>query len=314
METKRIYKIEPVFEQRIWGTQRLRERYQYQTELENIAEVYNVCAMAGHLDNVVTGTGMRLSEFYRVHRELFGNCERREMPVEVCMAHSDSYLSIQLHPDDEYALANEGTRGRPEGWVIIEGAESNPVELGHKAVSLEQFEKLTENKEWDKLFRYIDMKIGQYVHVPAGSLHAFCKDAIAVAFSTNADVTYRLYDFDRIDSATGKPRELHIKKVLDNITVPDNQIDSFWPETKQQGGCRVTEFYDEAGVYTSGRIETNGGGRVNAEEFRFYVCADGHGKIGDAEIKAGETVFVPSGFGELELAGNMDLMYITYHD
>lgn len=310
---KQIYRIEPVFEQRIWGTQRLRERYHYKTDLENIAEVYNVCAMPGHLDNIVTGTGMHLSEFYHKNRELFG-CSPENMPVEICMAHSDSYLSIQNHPDDGYALEYEGSRGRPEGWVILEGAEKNRMVMGHLAENKEDFKELALKKDWDKLFRYIEMEPGQYVHVPAGSLHAFCKDAIAVAFSTNADITYRLYDFDRIDAATGKPRELHLQKVFDTITAPDRELNSFWPLKYKKGGCIISDFYDEPGVYTSGRIEVQEEGSYETDNFMFYVCVDGAGEISGTSIKGGETLFVPAGFGNIRLKGNMDLMYITYRE
>ena len=89
------------------------------------------------------------------------------------------------------------------------------------------------------------MQPGQYIHVPAGSLHAFCQGAIAVAFSTNADITYRLYDFDRIDPKTGKERELHIQQVFDNIRIPDDTLNAFWPEKTKAEGCEITRFYDE---------------------------------------------------------------------
>ena len=158
MEGK-IYKILPVFEERIWGTQELRERYGYETDLNNIAEVYNVVALPGHLDNEVEGTGMRLSEFYHKNRELFG-CSPEDMPVMTCMAHSNSYLSIQLHPDDPYALAHTGMRGRPEGWVILDGPEDNEIVLGHNAATKEEFMEWSNQKEWDKLFRYVNMKPG----------------------------------------------------------------------------------------------------------------------------------------------------------
>ena len=310
---KRIYGIEPVFEQRIWGTQHLREKYQYKTELDNIAEVYNVCAMPGHLDNIVTGTGMRLSEFYHRNRELF-ECPAADLPVEICMAHSNSFLSIQNHPDDSYALEHEGSRGRPEGWVILEGLEKNRMVMGHYAHDKKEFQELSMGKEWDRLFRYIEMEPGQYIHVPAGSLHAFCKDAVAVAFSTNADITYRLYDFDRVDASTGRPRELHIQKLFDTITVPDDRLDCFWPKKYEADGCTISDFYDEEGVYTSGRIELTKEGIYHTGRFMFYVCVGGAGEISGVPIKAGETVFVPAHFGNIILKGTLDLMYITYRE
>lgn len=310
---KRIYGIEPVFEQRIWGTQRLREKYHYETDLENIAEVYNVCAMPGHLDNIVTDTGMRLSEFYHKNRELF-ECTEEELPIEICMAHSNSFLSIQNHPDDKYALENEGTRGRPEGWVILEGLEKNRMVMGHYAHDKKEFQELAMKKDWDRLLRYIEMEPGQYIHVPAGSLHAFCEDAIAVAFSTNADITYRLYDFDRVDGITGKPRKLHLQKVFDTVTVPDDQLNCFWPRKYQKSGCIISDFYDEKGIYTAGRIEVAKSGVYQTEQFMFYVCVGGTGEISGVPIKGGETVFVPARFGKVILNGNLDLMYITYQE
>lgn len=310
---KKIYKIEPVFEQRIWGTQALKNKYHYEAELENIAEVYNVCAMPGHLDNRVAGTGLHLSEFYKQNRELFG-CRSETMPVEVCMAHSDSYLSIQLHPDDAYALKTEGTRGRPEGWVILEGPDKNRMVIGHHAQSAAEFEQWTKEENWDRLFRYVEMAPGQYIHVPAGSLHAFCKDAIAVAFSTNADITYRLYDFNRIDPKTGRERALHIQQVFDNIRIPDDELNAYWPKKTIADGCEITHFYDEKNVYTAGRIQVSDHGVYETENFMFYVCAEGSGTISGCEIKAGETLFVPCHFGKIDICGHLDLMTITYRE
>ncbi len=269
--------------------------------------------MPGHLDNEVEGAGMRLSEFYHKNRELF-DCPADDMPVMVCMAHSSGYLSVQLHPGDEYGLAHDGMRGRPEGWVVLTGPETIRIQLGHKAKTREEFIELAQKKDWDRLLRYVDMKPGQYVHVPAGTLHAFCKDAIAAAFSVNGDITYRLYDYDRIDENTGKPRQLHLQQVFDNITVPDNEIDCFDPVSEVKNGCRITYFLDEPKVYTSGRIQVNGTGTYHTDRFMFFTCAAGSGKINGVDIKGGETLFVPANFGALTITGDVDLMYVTYRN
>lgn len=217
-----------------------------------------------------------------------------------------------MPPDDEYSLAHEGTRGRPEGWTIIEGPEKSEIEMGNNALTKEEFIELSEKKDWDKLFRYIQMEKYQYIHVPSGSLHAFCKDAIAVAFSNNADVTYRLYDFDRIDAKTGKPRDLHIQKVYDTVTVPDNKLDPFWPKTEKKDGLEISYYHDEPGVYTAGRIKVDENGKYNTDKFMFYCCVEGSGYINNEPIKAGETLFVPKNFGEITITGPVDLMYVTY--
>lgn len=310
---KKIYKIEPVFEERIWGSQEIRNRFNYDTDLGNIAEVYNVVAQPGHLDNYIKELNIHLSDFYDQNRELFG-CEKEVMPVMICMAHSIDYLSIQVHPDDAYGLEHDGQLGRPEGWIIYDGPENNDVILGNNAKNKEEFIKLSNDKEWNKLFRHVNQrKLKDYIHVPAGRLHAFCKDALAIAFSTNGDLTYRLYDFDRIDSKTGKTRDLHIQKVFDTIMVPD-KAEPYVVEPIMKNGYTHTLYYDVAGEYTCGRIEVEEQARISEQKFMFYTCASGEGTINDVPIKAGETLFVPCDYGEITLGGKLDLVYITYKD
>lgn len=308
---KMIYSIEPVFEERIWGTQEIRERFGYETDLENIAEVYNVVGQKDHLDNFVTEAGMYLSDFYKQNKELF-DCECKDMPVMVCMAFSDSFLSIQIHPDDEYGMLHEGGHGRPEGWVIYDGPENNDLILGHNAQTKEEFVELSNQRDWNKLIRHVNMKREtQYVHVPAGSLHAFCKDALAIAFSTNGDITYRLYDYDRVDTKTGKLRPLHVQQVFDCIKVPD-LLSPYDVKPEQKEGYKHTLYYDNPGEYTCGRLQIENKCTIDEPKFMFYTCASGKGTIGGREIKAGETLFVPAGFGKVDLSGEMDLVYITY--
>lgn len=105
-----IYQILPVFEERLWGGQRLRERFGYQSDLKNIAEVYNVIAIPGHLDCTVADTGEKLSLFYHTHRELF-NCETPEMPVRMIMC---AAKGTAVHPDSPGRRLRAGPR-RDEG-------------------------------------------------------------------------------------------------------------------------------------------------------------------------------------------------------
>lgn len=310
---KELYKIAPVFEARMWGGQVIRERFDYDTDLPNIAEVYNVVAIPGHLDNDVMGTEEKLSAFYRNHRELFG-CRTEEMPVMTCIAHAHQPLSIQIHPDDEYGMKHDGMRGRPEGFVIIDGLEDNEMVMGHHAKTLEEFKRLALNKDWDKLLRNIHMKQGEYIHIPVGTLHAFGIDSTAVAFSVNGDITYRLYDYDRIDPLTNQPRPIHIQQVFDNIKIPDDEILPIKPVPYEKDGCEITLYYDEPGCYTSGRVRVGEKGVYKQKEFLFFTCLEGAGKIGGMDIKAGETIFVPCDFGKVDLEGKLDLVYVSYKD
>ena len=127
---KKIYKINPVFTEAIWGGQQLIEKYGYKSDLANIGECYNVIAMPNHLDCTVAETGEYLSEFYQNNKELF-QCNTEHMPVRAAMACTRIPMSVQIHPSNKYALEHDGRLGKPDGVYVLEG--EGTVEFGHYA-------------------------------------------------------------------------------------------------------------------------------------------------------------------------------------
>ncbi len=310
---KRIYFIEPILEERIWGGQRLKEKYRIQTDLKNIAEIYTVIAIPGHLDCDVRGTGRKLSEFYHLHPELFGS-ETPDMPVRMIVGNSADRLSIQLHPDDEYGLLHSGMRGKPEGCVFFEGEGEGSMVFGHYARTKEEFIHLSRTGQWDKLLKYVPIRKDSFVHIPYGTLHAFGAGGLCAAFSTNGDVTYRLYDYDRVDQATGKPRQLHVQEVYDNITVPDADREAVRVEPFQKDGCEICLYHDEPGCYTGGRLIVRGQGTYRQDEFLFMTCINGRGTIDGVPVGELDTVFLPQDYGAIGIQGDLDLVFVSYRN
>ncbi|MDR1795445.1 MAG: class I mannose-6-phosphate isomerase [Erysipelotrichaceae bacterium] len=304
-----LYHILPVFNQRLYGGHDLSKRYGFVTDLANIGECYNVIAMPGHLDCIVCETGEKLSSFYQNNQELFGS-NTPTMPVRAAMANTISPMSVQLHPSDAYALAHDGRLGKPDGVYFIGGKST--MELGHYAKTREEFKKKVENEDWEHLLRYVDCEAGQFVDVPYGTLHAFGGGLTLIEFSQNADLTYRLYDYNRIDPQTGKTRELHIEKVLDCVNIPDQTIDMVELYPYEKDGCQLTLFHDEPGVYTAGRIVVSGSGSFLLPEFYFLIGLCGSGKINGKNFKGGETLFVPCHYGPVQLQGNLEIGYLTF--
>lgn len=134
-----------------------------------------------------------------------------------------------------------------------------------------------------------------------------------MAFSTNGDVTYRLYDYDRKDSS-GKLRELHVQNVYDVVEVPDENKNPIQVSSHFVNGLQVTEFFDEPGLYTCGNIKSDTSGFFERKEFYFLMCIEGEGKISGRKIKAGQTFFVPCNYGPVEISGAMTIAYISYKD
>ena len=223
---KKIYFIEPVFEAKYWGGQALKERYGYTPDLPNIAIAYHVIALPQHhLDNTVRETGEKLSEFYKNHSELFG-CNREDFPIRMGSGNKVKQISVQLHPNDEYCLSHEGERGKFECGIFVQGDRDHLAIRGHNAKTREEFRELVETEQWDKLFRVVTIKKGQYTYGPQGTLHGSPyapteeeKDMVELGFETNSDITYRLYDWGR----NMPDRPLHVEKVIETVNIPDDQ-------------------------------------------------------------------------------------------
>ena len=308
---KKIFHISPVFTEAIWGGQQLINKYGYKTELNNIGECYNVIAMKGHLDCHVEETGEKLSDFYHSHEDLFKS-GTEEMPVRAAMACTKYPMSVQIHPNNEYALAHDGKIGKPDGVYIIEG--EGTVEFGHYAKTREEFKNMVNEKAWNSLLRYINVKAGDFLNMPHGTLHALGSNMIYFEFSQNADLTYRLYDYDRkgIDPKTGKLREMNAEKVIECVNIPDSESKVEKLKKFEKDGCILTSFHSEPGVYSCGKIEVAKKGIYERDQFYFLTCIDGEGTVDGVGIKGGETLFVPCEYGQVTLEGNFNLTYVTY--
>lgn len=310
---KQLLKVEPFFEPRIWGGERLKERYGYKTEITPVGEVYNVVALPDQADCLVSGTGKTLSQLYREKPEWF-NCDTAQLPIRVNILDPLDDLSVQLHPDDAYALRHDSSRGKPEAWVILDTPADGRIAFGHYAKSREEFKQLSESYAFDKLVRYIPAKKDWYLDIPAGTLHAIGKDVLTYNISRNADLTYRLFDYHRIDPTTGHERELHIKKVIDNVVVPDASKNFQWFDSTEEAGCILTRYWNEPGLYTLTRLKTVTEGHYSQPRFSFITVVEGDGYINGIEIKKGETILVPDSFGDLFFQGGMDCFIASYEN
>lgn len=309
MEQK-IYRIKPVFEERMWGGQHLIEKYHYQTELKNIAESYCCIAIPNHLDCDVIDTGDKLSDFYHQNRELFGS-DTDDIPIRLTVESVMDNMSVQIHPEDEYALERFHQYGKPGGILYLEGTPTDLL-LGHHAKTKEEFIQWNETRQFDKLFRFVDYVPGDFIHIPANTLHSFRIRGIMIAFARNSDVTLRLYDYDRMDPKTGKPRKMHVKEVYENVTIPDDQILPTRGRIVEQGALTHTVYYDAPGEYTAGRVQVKEKASFALDEFYFLFCVNGGGTVNGQRFQMGDVLFVPQKFGPIDLAGDMDFVYCSY--
>lgn len=311
---KKIVKVLPYYEPRMWGGGiRLTEEFHYHTNIAPLGEVYNVVALENHADCLIPSMGMTLSQVYKNYPGWF-KCETKELPIRVNILDPMADLSIQIHPDDDFAKTYNGGRGKPEAWVILDTPEDGNIEFGHHAKNKEEFIRWTENKEWDKLLRYLPCKKDAFIDIPAGTLHAIGKGVLTYNISRNADLTLRLYDYDRIDPSTGKKRDIQPEQVYENVNLPDKLIEFQQFPYATEFGCKITRYWDEPGLYTLIRVQVDEKGKFLHECFGFYTCVKGEGTINEIPIRQGETVLVPDNMGWMYFEGNMDLFLASYRN
>ena len=254
-----------------------------------------------------------LSELYDQKPEWF-ECETKQLPVRVNILDPMEDLSIQIHPDDAFAKAYNGGRGKPEAWVILDAPKDGYIEFGHWANTKEEFMEWTRQKEWKKKLRYLTPPIDGFIDIPTGTLHAIVKGVLTYNISRNADLTLRLYDYDRIDPGTHKKRESQPQEVFENVNIPDKRIEFQMFPSSFEFGCRVTRYGDEPGLYTLFRLQIDEKGKFLHNRFAFYTCVKGQGTINDISIRQGETILVPANMGWMHFEGKMDLFLASYRN
>lgn len=311
---KKIVKIEPFYEPRMWGGgERLEKEFHYETEVAPLGEVYNVVALAGHADCEVKEMGMTLSQLYEKYPDWF-HCDTKEMPVRVNILDPMDKLSVQIHPDDAFAHKYNGGRGKPEAWVILDTTEDGEIQFGHHAKTKEEFIKKTENHEFDSLLKYLKAVKDGFIDIPSGTLHAIGKGVLTYNISRNADCTLRLYDYDRIDPKTKEVRPIQPLEVYENVNIPDTSTQFVMYPAAHELGVDVTRYWDEPGLYTLTRLQVKEKGKFRHDRFAFYTCVNGEGTINGVQIRKGETILVPDGIGWLTLIGEMDLFLASYRN
>lgn len=306
------YKIKPLYKSFVWGGDKLIKKYNLDSSLKNIGTIYCVIAIENDLDNIVEETGETLSNFYKNNPEIFG-CTESIFPVRMTITCNDSYQSYQIHPNDEYALEHEGTKGKVSGSIALFPEEGSVRKMlfGNKCKTLEEFKDLVDKEDWDNLFEVVERPSGAWLHTPAGLIHGGKGNgAISATWGTNGDITYRFFDYHRDDPN----RPLHMQQCYDTVNIPEVEYEK--PkviEPDVDGDLEIFNYYEKSYEYVAKRIKCHGKGIYEYSNFMFYTCVNGSGKVAGRELGIGETLLVPQNYGPVEIEGEIDLIMLSYH-
>lgn len=312
-------RTKPVFKDYIWGGDKLVTKYNKQTDMRPVAESWEVSAYPKSSSIIGNGkfAGKTLRDVIKAHPELicgqkkkfglFG--ENKEFPVLIKLLDARDKLSLQVHPNDDYARKNENGSGKNELWYVIDCEENAEVILGFKEeLSRGELEAaIKDNSILDKVNR-VPVKAGDCFSIPAGMLHAIGGGIVIAEIQQSSDLSYRIYDYNRV-GADGKARELHIEKALDVTDTSLKSVNTRDNKAAKLNGFTSTMLTDwKYFAVNLLKIDNHADLNQDAASFTCALLIDGELELEaggtSIELKAGESVFIPSNLGQFTLKGN----------
>lgn len=312
-----MLKLKPSCKDYLWGGHRLVEEYGKEYDGEILAETWELSTHPDGPSLIENGAyaGKTLIEYLEKEgKKVLGtNCERFEdFPILIKFIDAKNSLSIQVHPDNAYALKNEGQFGKTEMWYVMDAGEGAFLYYGfEKEISKEEFAKRIEDDTLLEVLHAVPVKKGDVLFIEAGTIHAIGKDILIAEIQQNSNVTYRVYDYGRVGK-DGKKRELHVKKAID-VTNRAPVV----RDTKQYPHIADCDYFTVDKLNLDGNVMKKMEGVVSEASFASILFLDGEGIISNREetlkFKKGESYFIPAGSGEYQIEGVCDALITTIH-
>ena len=313
-------KFEKVFIEKVWGGREFEESLNMTLPKDkNIGESWEVSAHPNGMGIVANGDlkGKTLQEILNEYKEkLVGEKVYKEygnrFPLLIKYLDVNDRLSIQVHPDDEVALKKHNELGKSESWFIMEASKDAKLIMGmKKGITKEEFLEKTAKNDFSELFEEISVKKGDLIDINPGMVHASLEGSVLFAeIQENSDITYRIYDFDRVEN--GKRRELHLKEAADVIDFDARAvvINTDFSNDENRKNIIKKKYYSIDKIKINKKFED-----VNEKSMIIYSILNGKGKIEytlnnekkEVSIQKGETVLIPVGM-DVELIGELEIL------
>lgn len=303
--------MEPVFKEAIWGGSRLHEVYGYEIPSDHTGECWAISAHKSGDGRIASGTykGKTLSWLWDNHRELFGERATGDVfPLLVKIIDAKADLSIQVHPDDAYAAAHEnGSLGKMECWYILDCDEDATIVIGHNAKDHDDLVRMIGEKRWGELIRQIPIKKGDFFQINPGCVHAIKGGTLILETQQSSDITYRVYDYDRLSD--GKPRPLHVKQSIDVIEAPFRPDAGEAPQVLVDDGHVKKTRLVTCPRYTVEKLDVNDAWEETFPDgFVNVSVLEGEGSLNGIAIRKGQHFIVPAGYGPCRFDGKISLI------
>lgn len=313
-----ILKLKPSCKDYLWGGRRLIEEYNKEYDGEILAETWELSCHPDGPSVIANGPyrGKTLQQYIDAEGKdaLGSNCRRfRDFPILIKFIDARDNLSIQVHPDNRYALKNEGQYGKTEMWYVMDAGKDAFLYYGfQKEISKEEFARRIQDDALLETLHAVPVKKGDVLFIQSGTLHAIGKGILIAEIQQNSNITYRVYDYGRV-GADGKKRDLHIEKAL-AVTkrAPVAKTPDSYPHIAD---C---DYFTVDKLNLDGRVMKRMEGSVDGRSFASLLILDGKGTIesqGETlSFQKGDSFFLPAGMGAYQIAGACDALVTTIRE
>lgn len=313
-----MFKLIPTVADYIWGGTRLIDEYGIKTDKNPAAEAWVLSCHKAGPSTVEDGEfqGKTLQEIYESNKEICGtNGNKFEFfPILIKLIDAKNNLSVQVHPDDEYAMRVEGEYGKTEAWYILDCDDAAELILGfNRNVSVEEFKEAAQSEKMLDIVNKVKVKKGDLFFIEAGTMHAICKGIMLAEVQQNSNTTYRIYDYGRL-GADGQPRPLHVDKAADvtNLCPPVIPDASQRKTEIQDGGSRTElttcDLFKMYNIKVTGKYESV----VDETSFVSLLCLEGKASVNCGntvlDMVKGESLFIPANSGKFTINGIADFL------
>ncbi|MDR3292669.1 MAG: class I mannose-6-phosphate isomerase [Clostridiales bacterium] len=307
--------LEAVFKDYLWGGDKLKREWGKLSELDVIAESWELSLFPDALSRVTNGAfaGQTLLEVLEFHSDFAGaKCRSfSKFPTLIKLIDSRDNLSVQVHPSDAYALINENSFGKTEVWYILEAEEGAGLYLGfNKNTDRNEVAERIANNTLTEILNFVPVTAGEAYFVSAGTVHAIGRGITLAEIQQNSNLTYRVYDFGRVGK-DGKPRELHVEKALRVMNYKKKTAFAAAYPYVDFGGYKKKVVADDKYFYTEAYSTDGTCPLFNRDSFLCITSIGGAAELlydgGKVSFSKGQSVFLPAEF-EVTVEGKTEFL------
>lgn len=308
-----ILKLKPVGKDYLWGGTKLKEKYGKDCDLTPLAETWECSTHPNGLSIVLNGKykDKTLAFVLKKHPEYLGKYKKRKsLPILVKFIDANQDLSVQVHPNDKQAMKLEKQSGKAETWYVVEAEEGAKLVYGFEHPVTEKIlTEAVETGEIEKHLHFENVQAGDTFYMPAGTVHAIGKGMLLVEVQESSDVTYHIYDYDRVDK-NGNKCKLDFEKAL--------QVMNMQPTRERIVRNKLVRYFDgyseqvliNCKAFNVKKLQIHKVCEYTVDKtcFEHLLCIEGSGRIETADaneypFETGESLFIPANTGCIKIKG-----------